>query len=99
MRSGLLLCIMIKFIAIIAAIITVLILVSCFPSKEKVSTDKELEANPSESIYDISLKSLDGKGNIDLAKLKGKKILIVNVASECGYTPQYEGLQALYKKY
>lgn len=99
MNSGLLLCMMIKFIAIIGAIITALVLVSCFTGKEKVSSDKELETNPSESIYDISLKTLDGKGNIDLSKLKGKKILIVNVASECGYTPQYEGLQALYKKY
>ena len=50
------------------------------------------------SIYDIDLVSIDGK-QIDLSAYKGKKILFVNVASECGYTPQYEDLQTLYENY
>lgn len=50
------------------------------------------------SIYDFKVPALDG-GTIDFSAFKGKKILIVNTASECGYTPQYEGLEALYKKY
>lgn len=50
------------------------------------------------SIYDFKVESLDGD-MIDFASFKGKKILIVNTASECGYTPQYEGLETLYKKY
>jgi glutathione peroxidase len=50
------------------------------------------------SIYDFKVEALDG-GTIDLSKYKGKKILIVNTASECGFTPQYEGLEALFKKY
>lgn len=52
------------------------------------------------SIYDqnIAIKDLYGK-DIDLNKFKGKKLLIVNVASECGFTPQYEGLQKLYETY
>ncbi len=50
------------------------------------------------SIYDFKVESLDG-GEIDFADFKGKKILIVNTASKCGYTPQYEGLEELYKKY
>ena len=48
------------------------------------------------SIHQFKIKGIDGK-MIDFAKFKGKKILVVNTASECGYTPQYEGLQKLYE--
>ena len=51
-----------------------------------------------ESIYDIKLKDIDGK-DASLATYKGKAVLIVNVASKCGYTKQYAGLEATYKKY
>jgi glutathione peroxidase len=50
------------------------------------------------SIYDFKVPGLDGK-EIDFAQYKGKKILIVNTASKCGYTPQYEELEKLYKQY
>ncbi|MBI5372766.1 MAG: glutathione peroxidase [Sphingobacteriales bacterium] len=50
------------------------------------------------SIYDFKVPGLDGQ-EIDLSAFKGKKILIVNTASQCGLTPQYEGLEQLYKKY
>ncbi len=50
------------------------------------------------SIYDFKVAGLTG-GTIDFAKFKGQKILIVNTASECGNTPQYSDLEALYKKY
>lgn len=50
------------------------------------------------SIYDFKVPGLMGD-EIDLSKYKGKKIMIVNTASKCGLTPQYEGLEALYKKY
>jgi len=50
------------------------------------------------SFYDFKMKSIDGK-EIDFATYKGKKILIVNVASKCGYTPQYKELEELYEKH
>lgn len=50
------------------------------------------------SIYDFKVPGLEG-GTIDLKAYKGKKILIVNTASKCGYTPQYEELEKLYKQY
>ena len=49
------------------------------------------------SFYDLKTKSLDGKP-ADLAAYKGKVSLVVNVASKCGYTPQYEGLEKLHKE-
>src|SRR5690349_11738641 len=50
------------------------------------------------SIYDFTMKDIDGK-NIPLSTYKGKALLIVNVASRCGCTPQYKGLQTLFEKY
>lgn len=51
-----------------------------------------------ESIYDIKINGIDGK-QINLSQFKGKHILFVNVASKCGFTPQYEDLQELYERY
>ncbi|MES2457275.1 MAG: glutathione peroxidase [Bacteroidota bacterium] len=53
---------------------------------------------PAKSVYDFSFKTIDGK-EIKLSKFKGKKILIVNTASKCGFTPQYEDLEKLHKQY
>ena len=50
------------------------------------------------SVYDFSMNSLEGKP-MPLADFKGKVMLLVNVASRCAYTPQYDGLEALYEKY
>jgi glutathione peroxidase len=57
-----------------------------------------LTVDAAKSIYSFKIQALDGT-NIDFSAFKGKKILIVNTASQCGYTPQYEGLQKLYEQY
>lgn len=51
-----------------------------------------------ESIYDFKMTALDGS-QVDFAKYRGKTLLLVNVASECGYTPQYADLQKLHEQY
>ena len=58
------------------------------------SYDQTMES----SFYDFKMKDINGQ-EIDFASFKGKKLLLVNVASKCGYTKQYEGLQKLYETY
>ena len=50
------------------------------------------------SIYDFTMKDIDGN-DVKLDKYRGSVVMIVNTASRCGYTPQYEGLQKIYEKY
>jgi glutathione peroxidase len=62
------------------------------------TTDNDVVKKASASIYDIEIKSLQNQP-INLSEFKGKKILFVNVASKCGFTPQYKELQQLQDQY
>lgn len=84
---------MLKFILIISLLALIAILFYSFKSKKP-------EKGNLSAFYDNGFKinDIDGKA-IDLNKFKGKKLLIVNVASKCGFTPQYEDLENLYEQY
>ncbi len=56
------------------------------------------QGKAADSVLDFQAKDIDGKP-VDLSEYKGEVLLIVNTASRCGYTPQYEGMQAIYSKY
>lgn len=80
-----------------------LIVVAQAADKEKPGKDKKVAKSASKEkevapALNFKMKSLEGK-DVDLADYQGKVVMIVNVASQCGLTPQYEALQALHKKY
>lgn len=70
---------------------------SCTNQKSEISKAKTTELM-GKTIYDFKVEGLDGK-EINFADFKGKKILIVNTASECGFTPQYADLEKVYEQY
>jgi glutathione peroxidase len=73
---------------------------SCHNQAQK-KTNNESSSNQTmskQTIYQFQVEDLEGN-TFDFSTLKGKKILVVNTASECGLTPQYEQLQAIYEKY
>lgn len=79
-------------------ITSALLLGACASQPQHVTMNEAPRSTQASSIHAFKVPGLDG-GTIDFAAFKGKKILVVNTASECGYTPQYEDLEALYKKF
>lgn len=79
--------------------ISALVLISATVIISFAATPKKTtSAMAPKSVYDFKLKTLDGQ-ETSLSKYKGKKLLLVNVASKCGFTPQYKNLEELNKKY
>lgn len=76
----------------------IMIFSSIFGCAQVKSRPENLKNMTAKSIYDFTLKSIEGK-EIPLSQYKGKKILLVNTASECGFTPQYADLQKLHEQY
>ena len=85
-----------RFISVLAA---VLVCAGVFSfNQTSRASEKPGGGDKMNSIYDFSLKDIDHK-QVSLSQYRGKVVMIVNVASRCGFTPQYEGLQKLYLKY
>lgn len=70
-----------------------------FADKKESATRNDPTMNGTQSLYDFKMKALIGDQTIDLSKYKGKKVVLINVASKCGYTPQYADWEAFYKKH
>ncbi|WP_215222837.1 glutathione peroxidase [Echinicola shivajiensis] len=80
----------------------VAVLVACSAKSENSKSVESLtetnEQNAEKTFYDFTMTTLEGE-KIDFSQYKGKKVLVVNVASKCGYTPQYEDLQKLNEEF
>ncbi len=78
---------------VILIVMALMITAGCLMSDQTPTAELK-----NKSILDFKMKDIDGK-DVQLKKYKGSVLLVVNTASKCGYTPQYEGLETIYEKY
>jgi glutathione peroxidase len=87
-----------KYVMLLALAILIITSVTIALTWDGGDPLKEGETMAEKSVLDFTMKSIDGD-DVKLDSYSGKVLLLVNVASKCGYTPQYRGLESVYKKY
>ncbi|WP_247236223.1 glutathione peroxidase [Telluribacter sp. SYSU D00476] len=83
----------------VAIIMLFSLITGLFANKKEIKVRPENTVAAPQTLYDFKMKSLIGDDVIDFKKYKGKKVVLLNVASECGFTPQYADWQAFHEKY
>ena len=87
-----------KYIALLALVVVIIATVTIALTWDGGDPLKEGETMAEKSVLDFTMKSIDGD-DVKLDNYSGKVLMLVNVMSKCGYTPQYRGLESVYKKY